>query len=103
MQLRFSCSGVQWVCRASRPLRQRRSPQAEQRASNFLADSFEPLDPDRAAPEATTNPGAYDLYTEPWGGEIPMWRQNEQMYEYACHEANYGMFNILRGARYQER
>ena len=77
--------------------------QAEQRASNFLADSFEPLDPDRAAPEATTNPGAYDLYTEPWGGEIPMWRQNEQMYEYACHEANYGMFNILRGARYQER
>ena len=77
--------------------------QAEQRVSNFLADSFEPLDPDRAAPEATTNPGAYDLYTEPWGGEIPMWRQNEQIYEYACHEANYGMFNILRGARYQER
>jgi hypothetical protein len=43
------------------------------------------------------------VYTESWGGEIPMWRQDEQMYEYACHEANYGMFNILRGARYQER
>ena len=43
------------------------------------------------------------IYTEPWGGEIPMWRQNDLMYEYACHEANYGMFNILRGARYQER
>ena len=43
------------------------------------------------------------IYTEPWGGEIPMWRLTEQMYEYACHEANYGMFNILRGARYQER
>lgn len=43
------------------------------------------------------------MYTEPWGGEVPMWRQEEQMYEYACHEANYGMFNILRGARYQER
>ena len=43
------------------------------------------------------------IYTEPWGGEIPMWRQHEQMYEYACHEANYGMFNVLRGARYQER
>ena len=39
------------------------------------------------------------IYTEPWGGEIPMWRQHEQMYEYACHEANYGMFNIpQRGA-----
>ncbi len=43
------------------------------------------------------------IYTEPWGGEIPMWRQHDQMYEYACHEANYGMFNILRGARYEER
>ena len=84
-------------------LTQEEVAQAEQRASNFLENSFEPLDPDRAAPEATTNPGAYDLYTEPWGGEIPMWQQNEQMYEYACHEANYGMFNILRGARYQER
>ena len=38
------------------------------------------------------------IYTEPWGGEIPMWRQEQQMYEYACHEANYGMLNILRGA-----
>ena len=43
------------------------------------------------------------IYTEPWGGEIPMWQQEDQMYEYACHEANYGMFNILRGARYEER
>jgi hypothetical protein len=25
-----------------------------------------------------------------------------QVYEYACHEGNYGMVNILRGARYQE-
>lgn len=43
------------------------------------------------------------IYTELWEGEIPMWRQEEQMYEYACHEANYGMRNVLRGARYQER
>ena len=25
------------------------------------------------------------------------------MYEYACHEGNYGMFGILKGARVQER
>jgi hypothetical protein len=25
-----------------------------------------------------------------------------QLYEYACHEGNYGMVNILRGARAQE-
>jgi hypothetical protein len=25
------------------------------------------------------------------------------MYEYACHEGNYGLFNILAGARAAER
>ena len=42
-------------------------------------------------------------YTEVWGGQIP-WRAFDQMiYEYACHEGNYSMSNILSGARYQER
>ena len=27
----------------------------------------------------------------------------EGMYEYACHEGNYGLFNILSGARAAER
>ncbi len=26
-----------------------------------------------------------------------------QIYEYACHEGNYALSNILSGARYQER
>jgi hypothetical protein len=26
-----------------------------------------------------------------------------QIYEYACHEGNYGMLNTVRGARAQER
>jgi hypothetical protein len=26
-----------------------------------------------------------------------------QIYEYACHEGNYGMTNILRGQRAEER
>ena len=42
-------------------------------------------------------------YTEPWGGQIPMRALDEQLYEYACHEGNYALSNILRGARYQER
>lgn len=42
-------------------------------------------------------------YTEPWGGEIPMVRMDELLYEYACHEGNYALFNILSGARAQER
>jgi hypothetical protein len=27
----------------------------------------------------------------------------EQMFEYACHEANYGLEGVLKGARYQDR
>jgi hypothetical protein len=33
---------------------------------------------------------------------IPMTKVAGQLYEYACHEGNYGMVNILRGARVQE-
>ena len=34
---------------------------------------------------------------------VPMTKVAGQIYEYACHEGNYGMVNILRGARVQER
>ena len=42
-------------------------------------------------------------YTELWGGEIPMKALHDRLYEYACHEGNYALSNILSGARYQER
>ncbi|MDE0508089.1 MAG: hypothetical protein F4234_00395 [Gammaproteobacteria bacterium] len=32
-------------------------------------------------------------------GEYPLSRIDEPIYEYACHEGNYGMFGILQGAR----
>ena len=41
-------------------------------------------------------------YVEPWGGEIPMERLDDHVYEYACHEGNYGFEGVLRGARYGE-
>lgn len=34
---------------------------------------------------------------------VPMTKVAGQLYEYACHEGNYGMFNILRGMRVEER
>lgn len=34
---------------------------------------------------------------------VPMTKVAGQLYEYACHEGNYGMFNILRGQRMEER
>ena len=42
-------------------------------------------------------------YTELWGGEVPMKALHDRLYEYACHEGNYALSNILSGARYQER
>jgi hypothetical protein len=42
-------------------------------------------------------------YTSQWGGEVPMKSLDDLVYEYACHEGNYAMLNILSGARYQER
>jgi hypothetical protein len=46
------------------------------------------------------NPTAF---SKPWTVSYPMTRSTEQMYEYACHEGNYGLVDILRGERYQER
>ncbi len=34
---------------------------------------------------------------------VPMAKVDGQLYEYACHEGNYGMLNILRGARREEQ
>ena len=42
-------------------------------------------------------------YTEPWGGQVPMMALGDKLYEYACHEGNYALSNILKGARYEER
>jgi hypothetical protein len=32
-----------------------------------------------------------------------MQRSDQPMYEYACHEGNYGLYNILAGAREMEQ
>lgn len=42
-------------------------------------------------------------FTKPWSGEAPMTRTPGPIYEYACHEGNYGMTNILSGARADEK
>jgi hypothetical protein len=43
------------------------------------------------------------VFTKPWTVEISMDRTNAQLFEVACHEGNYGMFNILSGHRAEER
>lgn len=41
-------------------------------------------------------------WTMPWSGEMSIRRAGGPIYEYACHEGNYGLANILRGARVAE-
>ena len=41
-------------------------------------------------------------YASAWTAEIPMTRLGAPIFEYACHEGNYGLQNILAGARVAE-
>jgi hypothetical protein len=42
-------------------------------------------------------------YVKPWTAQIPMSKTEGPIWEYACHEGNYAMTNVLRGARAQEK
>ncbi len=43
------------------------------------------------------------MFTAPIRGQVPFHRLDGLLYEYACHEGNYALENVLRGARAQER
>jgi hypothetical protein len=43
-----------------------------------------------------------ETWTRPWTAEYTWPITDEKLYEYACHEGNYAMGNILRGARLKE-
>lgn len=42
------------------------------------------------------------MYTRSWTAVLPMERATGPIYEYACHEGNYGMEGVLRGHRAEE-
>ena len=42
-------------------------------------------------------------WTRPWTVVVPMTKSEGPMFEYACHEGNYGMTNLLAGSRAEER
>ena len=44
-----------------------------------------------------------NVFTQSWTARLPMTLTDARIYEYACHEGNYALVDILRGARYQER
>jgi hypothetical protein len=42
-------------------------------------------------------------FTKPWSAQVPMRQSEGPIFEYACHEGNYGMEGILGGARAEEK
>jgi hypothetical protein len=44
-----------------------------------------------------------NAYIRPWSAMVPLVRTEGPLFEYACHEGNYALPNILAGARAQEK
>ena len=42
-------------------------------------------------------------WTRPWSAEVPWAKTVGPLFEHACHEGNYGLANILAGARLEEK
>ena len=59
----------------------------------------------RTAPNYITWTLTFDdpgVFAKPWTAEVPIRRTDDAIYEFACHEGNYSLVDILGGARKQE-
>jgi hypothetical protein len=69
-------------------------------ADTRLVERFTRVDKDTIRYEFTvTDPGSY---IRPWSAMVPLVRTEGPLFEYACHEGNYALPNILAGARQKE-
>ena len=66
-----------------------------------LIERFTRVSPDTVVYEFTVDDPT--TWTKPWTAQIPMQQTDDRIFEYACHEANYGMTNLLKGARQLEK
>jgi len=66
-----------------------------------LTERFTRTDPDTLMYEFTVDDPT--AFTARWTAALPMARSDERIYEYACHEGNYGLRNMLTSARYAEK
>ena len=65
-----------------------------------LTERFTRVDEDTLLYEYTVDDPS--TFTRPFTVALPMRRSDAPVFEYACHEGNYGLLNILRGARADE-
>ena len=69
-------------------------------ANLHLTERFTRIEPGVLMYEATIDDPT--VWTRPWTYQVPMTFNDQPLYEYACHEGNYGLENILAGARAEE-
>jgi len=70
-------------------------------ATLHLVERFTRLDADTLEYRFTVDDRT--TWTRPWTVAYPMAKTQGPVYEYACHEGNYGLMDILSGARAEER
>jgi hypothetical protein len=66
-----------------------------------LTERFTRVDADTVAYEVTIDDPV--TFTRPWRAVLLMPRADGMIFEYACHEGNYGLRNLLSGYRAEER
>ena len=88
-----------WIATQAAAGRIKGVPQTE---SLHVVERFTPIDKNTIDYEATIDDPT--MFTRPWTVSIPLHRSSTyRIYEYACHEGNHAVENVLRGARAQER
>jgi hypothetical protein len=66
-----------------------------------VVERFRRIDADTLLYEFTvTDP---TIWTKPWSGSMTMEKTTDRMFEFACHEGNYGLAGILAGTRADEK
>jgi len=65
-----------------------------------LVERFTPVDPKTIRYEFTVDDPT--TWVRPWSVESPLPRIEPPIYEWACHEQNYGLMNVVKGAQARE-
>jgi hypothetical protein len=62
-----------------------------------LVERLTPVDPKTVRYEFTVSDPT--TWTRSWTAEVPWPKIEPPLYEFACHEQNYGVMNVLKGAQ----
>jgi hypothetical protein len=66
-----------------------------------VTERFTPVDAETIRYEFTVDDQS--TWTRPWSAELRMRKTIGPLFEHACHEGNYGLYNTLVGARLEEK